>query len=210
MRGLLKSVLLAIALAAIASSAEARRTYVIRPGDTPDGLRSKFTPSLAEVKRANPGVDLDVLRVGDTVIDPRHEDEDVDAFHREIADLKAKLASVTSERDKLKSELSRVEAHASELEARVAEIAPQAATARYYQGQFNRWVGALGVALAVALVTTWLQVRSRGRLDRKILEIQKELAAERSAVANTLAQRARAATIPPLPVEKVANISARR
>ena len=211
MRGL-GVVLSIVAALAIASSAEARREYTIQPGDTPDGLRLKFAPTLEELKRANPQINFSLLQVGKDIVDPHPEQSDIEASLREIVDLKAKLADVTSERDNLKSGLSRAEVHTSELEARVAKIAPQAATARYYQDQFNWWVGVLGVVLAIALAITWLQVRARGRLDHKILETQKELAAERSETANMLAQRDRLAVSPPLPpaTEKVTAISSGR
>lgn len=211
MRGLVVVLFMVVAVT-IASSAEARRTYTIQPGDTPDGLRLKFAPTLEELRRANPQINFGSLQIGKNVVDPRPEQSDLDVSLREIADLHAKLVSITGERDRLRGELSSAGTHIDELRVRVDKLEPLAADADRYRDRFSRWVGVLVVALVIALITTWVQVRARVQFDRKILEVQKELAAERSETANVLARRDRLAVSPPPPLvtEKVTAISSSR
>jgi LysM repeat protein len=52
---------------AVVPSASAPATVVVRPGDTLEGIAQRAGTTVAAVTRLNPGLDPDVLRVGQRV-----------------------------------------------------------------------------------------------------------------------------------------------
>lgn len=168
-----------IATLAIATAAEAKRVYVIQPGDTPSELSAKFAPSLEELREANPGVDLGMLTVGKQVRNPYPEPAELKRLESEVAGLKDQLARVTGERDAAKREQAATEGLNAGLNLRVAELEPLANQAEVYRDRFWSWVSGLAIAFVLALIDIGWQMRVRRRLDRKIISLQKDVARAR-------------------------------
>jgi uncharacterized small protein (DUF1192 family) len=169
-----------IAFIAIASSSEGRQVYVIQPGDTPSELSAKFAPSLAEVRAANPGVDFNTLTVGKQVRNPYPEPTELKDLEGEVSRLKGELARVTGERDAARrAEAASVELN-TKLDAKVAELKPLADQAEAYRDRFWNWVSGLSALLGVAAILNILAWRVRRDLDRRVLDLQQEVARTRA------------------------------
>jgi|GEM_PF-3275643 len=173
MRGV-KTVLFMIALCVIATSAEARREYMIEEGDTPGELPEKFTPSLEELRRANPKINLRTLQVGDVIVDSRFEEGDVRDRDEQIKKLEQELAAITRDRDGLRAKLTVAEKGISEVTARIEVLEPLASQAETYRDRFWGVVSVLSLLLAVAVALFVWQTYRRGKTDQVTLNLQKE------------------------------------
>ncbi len=177
MRGYMRVVLFAlIALCAITTSADARRSHTIKVGDTPDAIRFLFTPSLDELRAANPKIDFAILHIGDTVVDPRPEPKDILEAELAKQGIETKLSSIIIRHDKLINELVESNAMVARLKAESKLLTIAADEGALYGIVLN----ALAVILAIIIcVLFWTIVSLRGA-DRKILLMQKELAQTRN------------------------------
>ncbi|MEK7631145.1 MAG: LysM peptidoglycan-binding domain-containing protein [Patescibacteria group bacterium] len=196
MRGWKTVLFVLIALCVIATNSEAR-TYTIQPGDTPSEIAGKFTPSLEELRAANPRTNFSVLSVGDKVVDPRPEPAELRRLEGEVARLKGELGGVTKERDDHVRELAASHGLNDTLDGKVAELEPLANQAESYRDRFWSWVVGLAVAFVLALIDIAWQARVRRRLDRKIINFQQEVARARAdGVMAAAASRAQTASRP--------------
>jgi len=197
MRGLLEAVLFSlIAILAIATAAEAR-TYIVQSGDTPGEIAGKFAPALSELREANPGVNFSVLQPGARIVDPRPEPAELKRLEAEVTRLKGELAQVTGERDARTRELAVTETRNSMLNAKVAELEPLALQAESYRDRFRGWVGMLLAMLSITVILIVLHWRIRRSLDRRILDLQQEVARARNeGVMSAAAPRSAGASAP--------------
>ncbi|MBI4121633.1 MAG: LysM peptidoglycan-binding domain-containing protein [Candidatus Ryanbacteria bacterium] len=176
MRLFASTVLCVFAIFTSFTVAEARRSYTIKSGDTPDGIRLKFAPTLEDLRAANLSINFNLLQVGDEIVDPRPERSDLEESIRKIGDLTSRLESVTVARDQFERELKASRTSNKALEAKNAELSPLAVSAERYRDRFTTWVGILSVGLVCALLSMVWQRYTRGSLDREIAGLQKEKA----------------------------------
>ncbi|MEK7650032.1 MAG: LysM domain-containing protein [Patescibacteria group bacterium] len=186
----MKTVLFAlIALVAIATSAEARRTYTIQSGDVPGAIPGKFAPTLKQLQEANPRVNFDTLRVGDEIVDPRPEPAELEAAKRKSDELAAQLEAATSELTTRTKQLAASRGLNAMLNTKVAELQPLADQAESYRDRFWGWVGGLTAPLVFAFIDIMWRMRVRKRLDDKIIGLQRDVATVRSEGAKAVANR---------------------
>ena len=166
--------LLASAIALGSGVAQARREYTIETGDTTDGIRLKFAPTLKALEVANPSINFSTLPVGKTIKDPLYEEADVATFKQKITTLEKDVAEASRTRDDFRSQLAVAETRVGELEGEIAELESLAQKAEYYRDRFVGWMQAAGVMIT-ALAWFWWRRRRAYKIacgERNSLQTQ--------------------------------------
>lgn len=170
---MMRGVFLSIVFLLIAFHAEARRTYTIREGDVPGMIAGKFAPSPEELRRANPSVNFNTLRVGETIVDPRPEPEDLEKAERTISGLKKDLESrIRFGEDQTKSLAASQDLNAT-LDARIQELQPLADMAERYRRLFWPTVLTLSILLCAVCVVAYYFYRADKSKVEAITRAQK-------------------------------------